>query len=95
MNEEFRKFQHESNTQSARTWLETLVKRREDEARELRRFLERFDEAVADESKPERKGWDTTTSVLSSAVHMAAQAGSNDRLDLAVNYAVSLARSKS
>lgn len=79
----YEEMRYHADVRSAREWLETLVKRREEEVRDLRRYLERFDDAA--------KGGDTKlTDVLSWAVNAAAQAGSNDRLDLAVGHAARL-----
>jgi hypothetical protein len=58
-------------------------------------MLERFDEACAEADKTPAvrdRFRDTPQNVLSSAVHLFTQVGSNDRLDLFVSRAADLAK---
>jgi len=95
---EMKKFYLESAIRSAREQLELVIRRREEELRDAlrdaQRLLARFDEAVADMGRVKelRVLNSTPSEILSSAVHLFAQVGSNDRLDLFVTRAVALAK---
>jgi hypothetical protein len=77
-------FMRNMAVEDARRWLLSAVESYEHDVSELRRYVERFDDAVAAKTT-------TPVSVISNFVHLAVQTGSNARLDLAVDRASALA----